>query len=189
MSFELTKAKIEEAQIHIRSLDNIHSFPEYRSKFSASLESLCSIWDTLKSEGKSYIGFNLWKENKWNVIESDPLLHAAREWRRLNYHTGESPLLSIMENKTQVISNNAVNGDLPIVLGNEGIFRIKNSGLVDEERIPANDISHSVHLSIKNCPTSHLGNKIEGMLPDTILLLILSYYKTIYTEAATKWPD
>ncbi len=186
MSFELTKGKIEETRVNIKALQKPISILDYKSRFSATVNTLGSIWGTLRAEGKNKNGFEIWKEEKWKLIDSDPLLKSVYSWRNFDYHTGETNLIF----GTQVPKGTIIVGkgeQTPIVIGPDGVYTIKNKDTADEERIPSDDIPHSVQIAIANPPESHLQNIITPGPPEKYLELAFEFYKNIVFEAINKF--
>jgi hypothetical protein len=180
MSFHKTKSKIETANLSIKALSVWNSGADYRSKFSAANNSVNSIWDTLKSEGKNLDGFKKWKEEKWIEIINDDLLKKVRDWRIFDYHTGYCPLQFDTH-----ISSAQLSG--PLTIGSDGLYKIKNLNTPDEERVPiTKNAIYTTVVSVENPPKSHLGKMLEEGKPEEYLSTALKYYKNLVFEVSSK---
>ena len=183
MSFKLVKGKIEEARLHIKSLDTVESVSDYKSRYHAAVSSLGSIWDTLKAEGAGKPNFEVWKEEKWKIIDSDPLLSYVFKWRGSDYHTGKTNLV-FGSQLPKVTILKVEPGEAPMVFGEEGLYRIKNPGTANEERLPVHDINHTIKISMLNPPKYHLNKEIVSGVPESYLFLALKFYQELVFEAS-----
>lgn len=184
--FTSAKTKLEDSRVIFRQLRASSDAPSFRSLFNSFLNASRAITYALQKDGKHIAGFKDWYKVKQAQMRNDELLRFIHDARTEDFHEGKHRL-SFETHIHHLMAGPPPSPNARMVIGSEGPFWIVNEGTPQEQRVPINQGTYTIQVSIANAPTVHLGKRLAKNDPMTICQLALDYFSELVHEAKTKF--
>lgn len=183
--FDSTKSKLQDCRIILGQLEAVEDALTFQALFSSFLSSSRAVTYALQKEGAHIPGFGEWYKAKRKEMRNDELLRFVHEARTEDFHEGKHRLKfghTIESFDTKRAIPPSANARMQITTA--GPLWLVDEGTPQEQRIPIKKGgTWTIHVSITNPPTEHLGCKLERYTPMTICQLALDYYAKLVHEA------